>query len=135
MKKNMRKLVSLLTVALLVGSAGAGTLSALASNTDTEMKKINTNNEFLIGSWRNYYDLDVASYEEQTKDLAEAGLNFSVAPLAYSKVGTFVSTTAGTGTYIGDTADAYKQVNSLYKEYNMYYQVPYKLPSLKFQPF
>ena len=124
MKKKMQ-IASLLTVALLVGGFGMGTLNAFATTMQTEVRKINTNDEFLIGSWRNYYDLSVASYETQTKELAEAGLNFSVSPLAYSKMGTFVSVSAGTGTYLGDSADSYKRVNEIYSQYNMYYQVPY----------
>lgn len=125
MKKVMKKVVGFLTAALLVGGVGAGTLTAFATDIKTEVEKINTNDEFLIGSWRSYYDLSVASYETQTKELAEAGLNFSVSPLAYSKVGTFASTSAGTGTYLGNEADSYKRVNEIYSEYNMYYQVPY----------
>ena len=112
----------------ITGGIGINSISSVkAENVEnTTVSKINTNDEFLLGTWRSYYDLSVKSYEEQTKELAQAGLNFSVDPITYSKMGTFVSTSAGAGQYLGGTIDAYKQLNDLYAQYNMYYQVPYK---------
>ena len=36
--------------------------------------------EFLLGTWKGYYGTNVKSYEEQTREMAEAGLNFQWFP-------------------------------------------------------
>ena len=36
--------------------------------------------EFLLGTWKGYYNTNVKSYEEQTREMAEAGLNFQWFP-------------------------------------------------------
>ena len=60
-------------------STAAGAINGLTvsgETTTTQTKKVEIVDEFLISSWVSYYGLGVKDYASQTKELAEAGLNF-----------------------------------------------------------
>lgn len=74
-----RMLCSALVLATALSTV-AGTISSFQASGETldnETEKVEIVDEFLIGAWQSYYDTDIKSYEEQAKELAEAGISFS----------------------------------------------------------
>ena len=119
----MRKLLIGLLCLTMVICAGAGSLTMFANAEDsvaeTEETSNNHSDEFLLGSWVSHYyharedGGKVASLSEQTKALADAGLNL----ITYG---------AWCGPEDGVTRDItsvewWKTVDKIMKENNMYY--------------
>ena len=69
-----RMLCSALVLATALSTV-AGTISSFQASgetAETQTKKVEIVDEFLISSWLSYYGTDKKSYAEQTKELAEA---------------------------------------------------------------
>ncbi len=60
--------------------------------------------EFLLGTWKGYYGTNVKSYEEQTREMAEAGLNFQWFPYNAAP-----------------TRPSYEEIEDIYSRYGMKY--------------
>ena len=109
-----RVLCSALALATAIATA-TGAVNGLTASGETEQettKKVEIVDEFLISSWISYYSLDIKTYEQQTKELSEAGLNFMWHP-------TNISGTA----FSSDVGLTRKQLDDLYKANNMTYLV------------
>ena len=92
-----------------------GAVNGLTASGESEQettKQVEIVDEFLISSWISYYSLDIKSYEQQTKELSEAGLNFMWHPTNIN--GTAFSSNVGL---------TRKQLDDLYKANNMTYLV------------
>ena len=96
-------------------STAAGAISGLTASGETattQTKKVEIVDEFLISSWVSYYGLGVKDYASQTKELAEAGLNFIWHP---TKIG-------GRESVFTESASVrYDDLDELYKQYGMTY--------------
>ena len=111
MKK--RLLCSTLALATMFASAaGAITnLRASGETLDNTTKKVEIVDEFLISSWLSYYGTDKKSYAEQTKEMAEAGLNFQ-----------WHVANAGANPPVGEfIVPSYEEIEQLYSQYGMKY--------------
>src|SRR5690554_4468757 len=110
----MKKIITLaliLTLSLFVFGSGSEEVKANGG-----VNKVNTMNEFKIGGFVNYYDTNITSYEDQTRDLARSGLNWIDTPL-------WVNTQLHDR---GDEASErfdWKGLNELARELNIYFSV------------
>ena len=79
--------------------------------TNTQVEKVEIVDEFLISSWLSYYGTDKKAYAEQTKELAEAGLNFQ-----------WHVANAGANPPVGEfVVPSYEEIEQLYARYGMKY--------------
>ena len=112
LKKRMLYLALALTTACASVAGAIGNLYANRKVVNAQTEKVEIVDEFLISSWISYYSLDIKSYEQQTKELSEAGLNFMWHPTNIN--GTAFSSNVGL---------TRKQLDDLYKANNMTYLV------------
>ena len=93
-------------------STVAGAISSFQASCETaenQTEKVEIVDEFLISSWVSYYGTDVKSYAEQTKEMAEAGLNFQW------HIGS-VPTCASSDDLV---TPSYEEVERIYSQYGM----------------
>ena len=77
MKNKIKKGIAIAAVAVSACAFSVGAIpKAGNAEVTAEAKENDIMDEFLISSWLSYYGTNVKSYAEQTKELAEAGLNF-----------------------------------------------------------
>ena len=76
MRKIIKRAVAAFMVSALAITGAYGLMTAAAEETEEEPMPRNTIDEFLLSTWKAYYNFDIDSYDEQTKGLAEAGMNF-----------------------------------------------------------
>ena len=111
----LKKGILCLTLALATAFASAaGIVNNLQVNVkeaDAEVEKVEIVDEFLISSWVSYYGTNRKSYAEQTKEMAEAGLNFQW------HVGS-VGTCASSDELI---VPSYEEIEQIYSQYGMKY--------------
>ena len=106
MKRNLKCAVAAIVISAMAVSGAYGLALTRAEETGAEDMPRNTINEFLLSTWKGYYDFDIASYDFQTKELAEAGMNFIWHP--------------GYSSAIGQKTD-YREVEKIYAKYGMSY--------------
>ena len=108
-----RMLCSALVLAIALSTV-AGTISGFQASGETaenQTKKVEIVDEFLISSWLSYYGTDKKSYAEQTKELAEAGLNFQ-----------WHVANAGANPPAGEfIVPSYEEIEQLYSQYGIKY--------------
>lgn len=75
-KRNLKCALAAIMISAMAVSGAYGLALTRAEETGAEDMPRNTINEFLLSTWKGYYDFDIASYDFQTKELAEAGMNF-----------------------------------------------------------
>lgn len=75
-----------------------------------------TTDEFLIGSWRSFYDESILSYEEQLKDCAESGINWQNNPLSV----------VSNEKILYDANFTWEEMERMYAKYNTYYSASAK---------
>ena len=111
----LKKSILCSTLALAtVFSAVAGVISSFKVSgevTKVQAEKVEIVDEFLISSWVSYYGTNRKSYAEQTKEMAEAGLNFQW------HVGS-VGTCASSDDLI---VPSYEEIEQIYSQYGMKY--------------
>ena len=111
----MKKSVLSLTLALsAIFASTAIVMTNVQASGDalaTQEEKVEIVDEFLISSWVSYYGTDVKSYAEQTKEMAEAGLNFQW------HIGS-VPTCASSDDLV---TPSYEEVERIYSQYGMKY--------------
>ena len=111
----LKKSILCSTLALAtVFSAVAGVISSFKVSgevTKVQAEKVEIVDEFLISSWVSYYGTNRKSYAEQTKEMAEAGLNFQW------HVGS-VGTCASSDELI---VPSYEEIEQIYSQYGMKY--------------
>lgn len=105
----------LVMIAFLAFAAGGVTLSFAEENSAeggaaAADPSRTTADSFLIGSWVSYYPYEIRSHEEQTKTMADAGLNFNIFPMIWS-----------TGAAQKVDAEWWSYVDRVYGENNMVY--------------
>ncbi len=107
MKKIIKRAVAAFMVSALAITGAYGLMTAAAEETEEEPMPRNTIDEFLLSTWKAYYNFDIDSYEEQTKGLAEAGMNFIWHP--------------GYASGFGDSPADYRSTEEMYAKYGMKY--------------
>ncbi len=105
-KRNLKCALAAIMISAMAVSGAYGLALTRAEETGAEDMPRNTINEFLLSTWKGYYDFDIASYDFQTKELAEAGMNFIWHP--------------GYSSAIGQKTD-YREVEKIYAKYGMSY--------------
>ena len=111
----MKKRLLCSTLALATAFTSAlGVITNLRASGETlnnTTKKVEIVDEFLISSWLSYYGTDKKSYAEQTKEMAEAGLNFQ-----------WHVANAGANPPVGEfIVPSYEEIEQLYSQYGMKY--------------
>lgn len=113
MKKSKRQKIAamLFSGAFAISAALGGVAMATPKDVTAKAAAPNTTDEFLIGSWISFYDVNTTSYDEQLKDLARSGVNWNPNPLTLAG-----HTTGGTSLNYSMT-----ELNEMYKKYNVYF--------------
>lgn len=93
-------LSALISFCRMATYTGAGTVNAASPDVE---------DEFLLGSWLSFYDVNKVSYEKQLEDLARSGINWQPNP-------TYLSN--GLNDDVNYTP---AQLNEIYKKYNSYF--------------
>lgn len=86
--KTYKKWIVAALAASMVASGAAGITSAVFPKADGEettyVASQDWKNELTVGAWIQYYDTSIKSYEDQTRDLAAAGMNMIDLPTSIS---------------------------------------------------
>lgn len=96
---------------ILLLSLGLMFMSNISITKTVKAKRENID-EFLIGSWVSYYNTAIKSYEEQTIDMAESGINWILWPHR----GINLSETPS-----APSEEEWNEINRIFAENNMYY--------------
>ena len=103
--------LSLALATLFTSALAISNLRVKEEMTVAKAEKVEIVDEFLISSWLSYYSTDKKSYAEQTKEMAEAGLNFQ-----WHVANAGANPPAG-----GFVVPSYEEIDELYGQYGMKY--------------
>ncbi len=103
--------LTLAMAAIFTSSVAINNLQKNATTTVAKAEKVEIVDEFLLSSWLSYYSTDKKSYAEQTKEMAEAGLNFQ-----WHVANAGANPPAG-----GFNVPSYEEIDELYGQYGMTY--------------
>ncbi len=112
--KKFNKAISLLLCASMCAFAGGIMKVQVNAEEKSSASPYVHQNEFLIGSWISFYDVEIASYEQQLEDMAISGVNYQILPNFFS------ASTAGVANP-EFPMNRIEEFDALYKKYNSYY--------------